>query len=140
MGGGPDYSRSITPGPQSYLAEKLKIKNREPAYSIGGSRRMKELEESPGPGAYENNLIKIRTRAPGYSIGNYKQKEKEVTPGPGQYWSEKKTYKGHFIGTSKRMPNQHPENNPGPGQYRVAALVGDVPHYSYSRDETLKYR
>lgn len=62
---------------------------------------MKELEESPGPGAYENNVIqKIRARAPGYSIGNYKPKEKEVTPGPGQYWSEKKTYKGHFMGTS----------------------------------------
>lgn len=72
----------------------------------------------------------MKTRAPGYSIGQFKPREKDATPGPGEYYNPQIRFKGHYIGTSKRKINMHPENNPGPGQYRVTALVGDVPNYA----------
>lgn len=73
----------------------------------------------------------MRTRAPGYSMGVKIRPNLDKTPGPGSYIGlGKSQIKGHYMGTSNRIPNQHPERTPGPGAYKLLNMVADVPDYA----------
>ena len=64
-----------------------------------------------------------------------------MTPGPGEYHSEKKRFKGHFMGTSNRALNVHPEKTPGPGAYMLPYYIADTPAYAIkNKNEQSKYR
>lgn len=64
-----------------------------------------------------------------------------MTPGPGEYHSEKQRFKGHFMGTSNRALNVHPEKTPGPGAYKLPYYIADLPEYAHKdKQAEHKYR
>ena len=73
-------------------------------------------------------------------MGGILNKRTERTPGPGDYIKEKPSYKGHYMGTSNRIPNMAPERTPGPGQYYLLHNVSNVPEYSIRKSREHKYR
>ena len=85
---------------------------------------------TPGPGDYNNDTVKLlKSRSPGYSMGFKHEKKINVTPGPGSYSTPERKAKGHYMGSSPRRENIHPEKNPGPGAYIVPSLIGSPRSY-----------
>ncbi len=90
------------------------------------------LKTIPGPGSTSPLVDKIKPKAPVYSFGNnFKQFTGEMakTPGPGAYNPPNQKVVTPATGKSQRFTAKN-NTNPGPGQYKLHAMVGNVPSYA----------
>ena len=101
----------------------------------------------PGSGAYNPQPTNVLKKNPAFTIAQkYHQKGLGTLlsiPGPGQYEQSLNNKRGapHYgFGTGQREEQSRKLSVPGPGAYKLKAMVGDVPDYSMpNRDEKTKF-
>ena len=120
------------PGPGAY---DIRFKFPDgPSYSMA-TKPQKFLEEmiTPGPAAY-NPLKKNEKQS--YTFGHkYKEKNKEITPGPGNYDLRKEKdllVPSSIFGHEKKFESDNKNKSPGPGRYNGDINTTNLQHPKYS--------
>ena len=120
------------PGPGAY---DIRFKFPDgPSYSMA-TKPQKFLEEmiTPGPAAY-NPLKKNEKQS--YTFGHkYKEKNKEITPGPGNYDLRKEKdllVPSSIFGHEKKFESDNKNKSPGPGRYSGDINTTNLQHPKYS--------
>ena len=120
------------PGPGAY---EIRFKFPDgPSYSMA-TKPQKFLEEmiTPGPAAY-NPLKKNEKQS--YTFGHkYKEKNKEITPGPGNYDLRKEkdlVVPSSIFGHEKKFESDNKNKSPGPGRYNGDINTTNLQHPKYS--------
>ena len=120
------------PGPGAY---NIRFKFPDgPSYSMA-TKPQKFLEEmvTPGPAAYNP---KKSNEKQSYTFGHkYKEKNKEITPGPGNYnlrTDKDLLVPSSIFGHDKKFESDNKTKYPGPGKYNGDINTTNVQHPKYS--------
>lgn len=112
------YADSKTPGPGNYDGDSVKVKSKDPSWSLPKSPRDQMSKSTLGPGAYDHdkNYKELVTTNKGYNFGSDNKLKYDINnvPGPGQY-DGKSIASKNSIKIGNRLENPEGLKVPGPG-------------------------
>lgn len=135
-----NIARKNIPGPGAYLAKSYLCEGPKIGISSHPDKGKIRIAVQPGPGSYQPSFQSIISKSPAIGLGYGKRgglesKATTTVPGPGAYAVSNNKQKGpkFGFGTSKRGPEKKPNQYPGPGNYKMQSLIGDLPSYEKSK-------